>query len=146
SGAGRRDPPADLSPHCRTGVTLSADPAPGSFSAQPPKPMIRSPFVVLLTLLFLLVPVSAQEVSRADALDALAEVKRFFRSYSATTERVAAVETLMGMETPEAAAQLLELLSHGDPEVRDAAMGVLASYRKDATFAPLVQELTQVSD
>ena len=79
--------------------------------------------------------------ARREAVD---DFHRFFRTYRESAERVEAVRTLEGMECPEAARTLLDLLEHRDPLVGAAAMAVLAGYSEPASFAAVLEELPTI--
>ena len=82
-----------------------------------------------------------EEVGREERLDALKEFKRFFRTFKEVPQKVEALYTLAGMETPEAAQELFGLLDHDEVAIRQTALHLLTNYREDATFAPFIEKL-----
>lgn len=105
--------------------------------------MIRRLFGIALAL-FVMAPLVAQDVEQKR--DAVAEFKRYFRKYKEPSQKVEAIHTLQGMECVEAALELVGLLDHKDPDVRAAAMDVVATYRQAATFQGLIDELPKLKN
>lgn len=93
-------------------------------------------FLVVL-LVALAVPAQGDDARS----EAVADFRRFFKTYKEPSQRVEAIYTLEGMDSREAAEELLGLLDHRDPEVRAAAGQVLAGYSDPETFAWIVGEL-----
>ena len=102
------------------------------------------PLAAVLIALLLTPLVAAQDAEQRR--DAVREFKKYFRKYKTAEEKVAAVQTLEGMECPEAAEQLLKLLDHKDPAVRIAAMEVVTSYREGETFRPILETLPKAKN
>ncbi len=105
--------------------------------------MIRAALTLLLAALTM--PLLPGQ-SDAERREAVAEFRRYFPRFKTAAERVAAVQTLSGMDCPEAVAELMPLLQYPDQEVRNAALEVIGAYRQEASFAPMVEELAEVKD
>ena len=101
-------------------------------------------FTALALALFVMAPLAAQTLEQRH--DAVAEFKRYFRKYKEASQKVEAIHTLQGMECVEAVLQLVELLDHKEPDVRAAAMEVVATYRDAETFQGLIDELPKLKD
>ena len=84
--------------------------------------LFRSLLTAVVCGLLLAAPGVAQNSDREARLDAVREFERYFKKYKEEAMQVRAVMTLEGNECPEAAATLIDLLSHKEPGVRDAAV------------------------
>jgi len=89
----------------------------------------------------LLLPASILAQDRAQKLDAVREFKKYYRKFTEVSERVEAVRTLEGLESPEACTELLKLLGDKELEIRTAAMDVLTSFHDVATFQSILDAL-----
>lgn len=103
--------------------------------------LFRSLLTAVVCGLLLAAPGVAQNSDREARLDAVREFERYFKKYKEEAMQVEAVMTLEGNECPEAAATLIDLLSHKEPGVRDAALTVLSGYSQQSTFQTLIDEL-----
>lgn len=105
--------------------------------ANPCRPL-RALFLLLATLLgggFL----AAQDDEAK--LEALKEFRKYFPTYREVAQQREAVFALKGQETVDAAQELVRLLEHRVPEVREAVLEVLGTYSDPRTFAPFLAEL-----
>ncbi|MGE3173191.1 MAG: HEAT repeat domain-containing protein [Planctomycetota bacterium] len=74
-------------------------------------------------------------------LAAVKDFKKFFRKFKEEAQQVEAVMTLRGKECVPAVEELLKLLEHKVPGVRQTALKVLSEYKKQASFQPWIDEL-----
>ncbi len=108
--------------------------------------MLRVPVVAWLLAPVVLATALPAQIEEADKLDAVKDFKKYFRTYKEPAERVAAVETLIGMECVPAAEELIKLLSHKEDSIRKAAMRAISTYKDGRTFMPFIEQLPTMKD
>ena len=82
------------------------------------------------------------ETEEANRLAAATKIARLFASYARRRpEMIRALADAEPWTRVVLAEALIGLLDHKSPAVRDAALGVLASYTQQATFQKLIDEL-----
>ncbi|MBK8976797.1 MAG: HEAT repeat domain-containing protein [Planctomycetes bacterium] len=108
--------------------------------------MIRAVSLLFAILFAVLSAASGAAQTPEERADAVQEFRRFFRKFKEVDQQVEAVRTLEGMESVEAAKELVGLLDHKTPEVARAALDVLCTYRDPETFAGPVAALVEMKD
>jgi len=83
-------------------------------------------------------------VSTAFAADEeiLKEFKKYFRKFKETADRVDAVLSLEGVDTPGVVKVLLPILKDKDSEVVDASVRILGSFKAEEPILALLEKLT----
>lgn len=82
----------------------------------------------------------------AARIDATRDFLKFWKKAKDEAIQIAAVDTLRGNECRMAAEELLKLLKHNNPNVQQAALAVLETYRAAATWQASIAELPKAKD
>ncbi len=106
--------------------------------------MIARTLILFSLVLCCTASVFAQEATLEERKGALKDFKRYYRKFKSVPEKVEAVRTLEGMETVAAADELVELLNHKVPDIRNTALDVLSTYRGKETFAAFLEALPEM--
>lgn len=105
---------------------------------------MRTRLLAIVAAVLVAVPAVGQ--SPEQRRDAVTEFSRFFKKYREVSQKVEAIYTLEGMECVEAGVILVGLLDHKEAEVRAAAMEVVGTFKRPATFQGLIDGLPGLRD